>query len=186
MSLQYLFVFNFRYEWSWKRETIWLARVSHCIILVNKPWKVIPRLLFFVTSVQQIHHKIRSVSMPGLFAETFLYWRKIRMTDIKQQGRVVCLFVCLFVCIGFLSHSKNFHSCGDVTITGEELHSIPWSSEVHFTCHTYCDTEYSCILCILWSSSIKDPWHSHLVLHVLSNNVQLPYLWEQKSNLTVR
>ena len=54
MSLKYLFLFNFRYEWSWKRETIWLARVSHCIILVNKPWKVIPRLFFFVTSVQQI------------------------------------------------------------------------------------------------------------------------------------
>ena len=109
MSLQYLFLFNFRYEWSWKRETIWLARVSHCIILVNKPWKVIPRLLFFVTSVQQIHHKSRSVSMPGLFAETFLYWRKIRTTDIKQQGRVVCLFVCLFVCLlGFCPTRKIF------------------------------------------------------------------------------
>ena len=116
MSLQYLFLFNFRYEWSWKRETIWLARVSHCIILVNKPWKVIPRLLFFVTSVQQIHHKSSSVSMPGLFSEIFLYWRKIRMTDIKQHGRVVCLFVCIW----FSSHSKNFHSCGDVTITGED------------------------------------------------------------------
>ena len=111
MSLKYLFLFNFRYEWSWKRETIWLARVSHCIILVNKPWKVIPTLLFFVTSVQQIHHKSSSVSMPGLFAETFLCWRIIRMTDIKQHGRVVCLFVCLSVCLfgfGFRPTRKIF------------------------------------------------------------------------------
>ena len=59
-----------------------------------------------------------------------------------------------FVC-GFTSHSRIFHSNGDVIITGEGLeiltyarHSRPLSSEGSLTCHTFCDTghpfEWSC------------------------------------------
>ena len=41
---------------------------------------------------------------------------------IKEMSinRFVQLFVCLFV-RGFSSHSRNYHSYGDITITGEGL-----------------------------------------------------------------
>ena len=57
--------------------------------------------------------------------------------------------ICLFVC-GFKSHSRKFHSYGDVTIIGEELqimtysqHLWPLSSEDSLACHTFC---------VLWAS----------------------------------
>ena len=54
--------------------------------------------------------------------------------------QVKCLFVCLFV---FLSHSKIFHSYGDVSITVEGLkiliYAWPLSSEGSLVCHTYYD-----------------------------------------------
>ena len=68
----------------------------------------------------------------------------------------------LFVCLGFLSHSRIFHSCGDVTIVGEGLqsltcarHSWPLSSEGSLACHTYCDTGHLFVMVIS-----EDPWHS--------------------------
>ena len=69
---------------------------------------------------------------------TLLYWM------------IVCLFVW-----GLLSHSRIFHSYGDVTITGEGLqiltyvaHSWPLSSEGSLACHTYCDTGHKFIMVI--------------------------------------
>ena len=63
----------------------------------------------------------------------------------------------IFCLSGFSSHLKNFHSCGDVTITGEELqiltcarHSWPLSSEGSLACHTY----------ILWHGA--SIYNSHL------------------------
>ena len=68
------------------------------------------------------------------------------------------LFVYLFV-LGLLSHSRIFHSFGDVIITGEGLqiltfarHSWPLSSEGSLACHTYCDTGHPFIMVIS-----KDP-----------------------------
>ena len=58
-------------------------------------------------------------------------------TNIQIIGDAT-LFVCLFGWC-FTSHSKNFHSFGDITMTGEGLqiltfarHSWPLSSEVFF------------------------------------------------------
>ena len=66
------------------------------------------------------------------------------------------------------SHSRIFHSYGDVTIAGEGLqilsyaqHSWPLSSEGSLTCHTHCDTGLSFIMVIS-----EDPWHSHLMQSV--------------------
>ena len=74
-----------------------------------------------------------------------------------------------FVCLDFLSHSRIFHSFGDVIIAGEELqiltygrHSWPFSSEGSLACHTYCDTEHPFIMVIS-----EDPWDSHLMPSVL-------------------
>ena len=59
-----------------------------------------------------------------------------------------------FVC-NFPSHSRIFHSYGDVTITGEGLpiltygrHSYPSSSEGSLACHTYCDLGHQFIMVI--------------------------------------
>ena len=66
---------------------------------------------------------------------------------------LVCL-ICLFVWSSS-SHSRIFHSYGDVTITGEGLqiltsawHSWPLSSEVSLACHTYCDMGHKFIMVI--------------------------------------
>ena len=52
----------------------------------------------------------------------------------------------LFFLWSFSSHSKNFHSFGDVTIAGEGLQILtyaqsfcPLSSGSSLACHTYCD-----------------------------------------------
>ena len=81
-------------------------------------------------------------------------------------------FVCLFVCLS--SHSRIFHSYGDVTIAGEGLqiltyarHTWPLSSEDSLTCHTYCDTGLPFIMVMS-----EDPWHSH----------QLPSVWQWSFN----
>ena len=63
--------------------------------------------------------------------------------------------VCFFVCLLFSSHSRIFHSYGDVTITEEGLqffsyarHSRPLNSEGSLACHTYYDTGQSFIMLI--------------------------------------
>ena len=68
------------------------------------------------------------------------------------------------------SHSRIFHSYGDVTIAGEGLqiltyarHSWPLSSEGSLMCHTHCDTGLPFIMVIS-----EDPWHLHL----------LPSIWQ--------
>ena len=69
-----------------------------------------------------------------------------------------------FVC-GLTSHSRIFHSYGDVTIAGEGLqiltyarHSWPLSSEDSLACHIYCDTDHPFLMVIT-----EDSWHSHLL-----------------------
>ena len=66
----------------------------------------------------------------------------------------VVLFVCLFVC-SFSTHSRIFHSFGDVTAAGERLqiliyvrHLWPLRSEGSLACHTYCDTGHPFIMVI--------------------------------------
>ena len=63
------------------------------------------------------------------------------------------------------SHSRIFHSYGDVIIAGEGLqiftyarNSWPLSSEGSLTCHAHCDTGLPFIMVIS-----EDPWHSHLM-----------------------
>ena len=65
-----------------------------------------------------------------------------------QQSRF--LFVCSFV-----SHSRNVHSFGDVTIADEGPQMLTharhlWSlnSEGSLACHTYCDTGHPFIMII--------------------------------------
>ena len=69
----------------------------------------------------------------------------------------------MFFVWGLLSHSRIFHSYGDVTITGEELqiltyarHSWPLSSEDSLACHTHCDMGHPFIMVIA-----EDPRHLH-------------------------
>ena len=76
----------------------------------------------------------------------------------------------IVVCWSFLSHSRSFHSYGDVNIAGERLqmltyarHSWPLSNEVSSACHIYCDTGYPFIMVIS-----EDSWHSNL----------LPSVWQ--------
>ena len=61
----------------------------------------------------------------------------------------LCLYLCLFLCLfawSLSSHTRIFHSYGDVTVVGEgrqiltyAWHSWPLSSEGSLACHTYCD-----------------------------------------------
>ena len=70
----------------------------------------------------------------------------------------------------FKSHSRIFHSFGDVTIAGERLqiftyarHSLSLSSEGFLASHTNCETRHPFIMVIS-----EDPWHTHL----------LPSVWQ--------
>ena len=90
------------------------------------------------------------------YIELFFYKNKW----ILLTSRYVCLFV-----LGLSSHSRIFHSYGDLTITVEGLqiltyarHSWPLSSEDSLTCHTYCDTGHPFIMFIS-----ENPWHSLLL-----------------------
>ena len=99
----------------------------------------------------------------------------IRETKLCFGSFVLFFFCFVFFLFFFLfwslsSHSKMFHSYGDVNITGEGLqiftyarHSWPLSSEGSLACKTYCDTGHPVIMVIS-----EDPWHSHL----------LPSVWQ--------
>ena len=74
--------------------------------------------------------------------------------------------ICLFVS-GFSSHSRFFHSDGDVTIAGEGLqiltyarHSWPLSSEGSLAYQTYCDTVHSLVMVIF---ETVEPSQPHLL-----------------------
>ena len=63
-----------------------------------------------------------------------------------------------FCLLSFLSHSRDFHTYGDVSITDEGLqiltfarHSWPLNSEGSLACHTYCDTAHPFIMVISWT-----------------------------------
>ena len=93
----------------------------------------------------------------------YLYHLKI------VNNTIFILFVCLFVW-SFSSHSRIFHSYGDVTITSEGLqiltyarHSWPLSIEGSSTCHTLCNTGHPFIMVIS-----EDPWLFNL----------LPSVWQ--------
>ena len=87
------------------------------------------------------------------------------------------IFVCLFVW-SLSSHSRIFHSYGEVTIAGEVLlltyarHSWPLSSEDSLTCHTYCKSGHPCIMVIS-----KDMWHLHMLQSVWQWSCHYLFLW---------
>ena len=103
----------------------------------------------------------------------FSAWVHTSYNGNKKAERVVTLkckeFVSfLFVFLFFLSHSKIFHSYGDVTIAGEGLqiftyvrHSWPLSSGGPLAFHTHCDTGHPFIMVIS-----EDPGHLLLMLSV--------------------
>ena len=66
----------------------------------------------------------------------------------------------------FSSHSRIFHSFGNVTIAGEGLQTVtyarqlwPLSSQGSLTCNTYCDTSQPFIVVMS-----EDPGHSHFLV----------------------
>ena len=87
----------------------------------------------------------------------------------------------LFVCLNLSSHSRLFHSYGDVTITGEGLqiltfarHSWPLSSEGSLACKTYCDTgkyfvsKQYCNQNHKWEKLIGFKGQTYLHLHMIN------------------
>ena len=69
------------------------------------------------------------------------HFNRVKLSYLKNN----IFFNYLFVCLGFIVPLENFHSYGDVIISGEGLqiltyarHSRPLSSEGSLACHTYC------------------------------------------------
>ena len=86
-------------------------------------------------------------------------------------SQMIHLLVCLFVC-SFSSHSRIFHSFGDVTIAGEGLqiltyapHLWPLSSDDFLACHNYCDMGFIMVI-----SELEDPWPSNLMPSVCKSS----------------
>ena len=93
-------------------------------------------------------------------------------TPTRQQPRagypkmkVVCLFVDCLLVWRFSSHSRFFHSYGDVTISGKGLQMLTYAwhswilrSEGILACYIYCDTGHSMIK---WSSPSTRDTHTY-------------------------
>ena len=92
-----------------------------------------------------------------------------------------CSLFLLLVWLGFSYHSKNFHSYGHVTITGEGLqnfinaqHLWQLCSEGSLACHTYCDTGHTFIMV-----NSKEPWHSTPIADIsLAVELSLPVFYD--------
>ena len=83
--------------------------------------------------------------------KTSLIWKMSIYTNIT----IYHLFSFYLFVWGYTSHSRIFHSYGEVTITGKRLqiftyarHSWPMGSEGSFACPTYCDTEHPFVIVI--------------------------------------
>ena len=99
-------------------------------------------------------------------------------------GYPVSSTVCLFVCFDFSSHTRIFHSYGDVIITGEgqiltyARHLWPLSSEGSLACGSYIDMDHPFIMLIsenLTLTHIAGPLAVELSLPVLTawdSNIQ--------------
>ena len=102
---------------------------------------------------------------------TLQWWR-----NFQYPSTHVCFY---FFVWGFSSHSKIFHSYGDVTITGKGLqiltyirHSWPLCSEGSLEWYTYCYTGHPLIMVIS-----EDPWHSHPLPSVWQRSCHYMYLF---------
>ena len=85
----------------------------------------------------------------------FLHRVFIKSVTLHLCYSINVCFVFFFCLFGVLSHSRIFHSYGDVTIDGEglqiftyALHSWSLSSEGSLACQAYCDTEHAFIMVI--------------------------------------
>ena len=79
------------------------------------------------------------------FTIRFILPQRCSNLQFLDQSLVISLFACLFVFGGFSSHSRIFHSDGNVTIArqGQQIltlasHSWTLRSEGSLACHTYC------------------------------------------------
>ena len=117
-----------------------------------------------------VHFLLRSKSIVRIFVKmtTESFWKEISVEYLIRKWPLrlwnSCLFVCLFFW-HFSSHSRIFHSYGDINMTGEGLQILTYAqhlllliSEGSLTCHTYCDTGNPFIIVIS-----ENPWHSHLL-----------------------
>ena len=132
-----------------------------------------------VKSFQWASISVISSLFSSAIGRNFITWSYSKPYNFKFY-----LLVCLFV--WFFSHSRIFHSYGDVTIAGEGLQILNYarhlwllSSEGYVACHTYCDTEHPFIMLIS-----EDPWHSHLMPSVCQWNYH--YLFLRFMSVAVR
>ena len=75
------------------------------------------------------------------------HFNRVKLSYLKNN----IFFNYLFVCLGFIVPLENFHSYGDVIISGEGLQiltSRPLSSECSLACQTYYDTGHPFIMVI--------------------------------------
>ena len=90
--------------------------------------------------------KIRHLLLPLNCPLTFTAILGAQFKFILKNKHIYVFFLLV---LGISSHSRDFHSHRDVTITGEVLriltcarHLSPLSSEGSLACNTYCNTEY--------------------------------------------
>ena len=134
----------------------WLCVIFHNISHIIHKRSKFYFDLFCVTLLQIFRTMLKS----SIF-HTLEYSRILFVAcDGRRRGNFVCLFVW-----SFSSHSRIFHSFGDVIFAGEGLQNLtyarnswPLSSEGSLACHTYCDRGHPFIMVFS-----EDPWHSRLM-----------------------
>ena len=87
------------------------------------------------------------------------------LDNIQTKQNLFTTFDFFLFVWGLSSHSKSFHSYGDVIITGEGLQVFDlcsalmvMSSKDSLACHTYSDEGYTFIMV-----NSEDPWHSNIL-----------------------
>ena len=133
-------------------KDVWLlvrVRVKVKVVLKQRqPFRGHKELGLDLGCVEEVTTMQKASTPFGLLIAVFVEVMTViqRTSTPIRQGQFVC---------NFPSHSRIFHSYGDVTITGEGLHiltyarhSYPSSSEGSLACHTYCDLGHQFIMVI--------------------------------------
>ena len=165
-----LICFTYILNWNFKRYIPWKSVKNDVYHVINiRTWNVLTSsatVLYMQETFELFHLHVHRFTIK--FAHDSVDFLINILRNISQASIAIHeWFIVLFVW-GFSSHSRIFHSYGDVTIDGEGLqiltcarHSWPLSSEGYLAFHIYCDTGHPFLVVIS-----KDPWHSHLLTGV--------------------
>ena len=115
-----------------------------------------------------VEHYFKFLKQPFMFLFVWGFTSHSRI--FHSYGDVTTFYVSLFVCLWFfVPLERIFHSYGDVTITGEGLQILTYAR------HFWLFSSVVSLVCHTYCNKLghpftmvisKDPWHSYLLLSI--------------------